>query len=214
MGKAGDHGSTATPPEVLEAIRRVSKTCRTRLTKVTPEIEVLARLLDADELANLTKKLLLGLQALHGLQQFMDAVATYLPMLDTEIAKLPSGPSRAQPLDDRRTFRSALRFWHKVAATELFQNAQLAADDPFVPKKRKALAVVHTLIFAAVGLVLEQHGIYAAKTAKGITCQVTAALINRFTDHKTTAVAVGSEVRRQLKRQDAALAALGCQKTA
>jgi hypothetical protein len=203
MGDADGDASTPTPEQALEAFHQTAEICRVRLPQVTPGIEVLAQELNV--LAGLQRRLSLGLQARRGFDQFMKAVIAERAMLAKESDQLPAvlEPSQARLVDDYRNLSAVLPFWHKIAATDLIQRTQLAVDDPLVLKQKKALPVLHMVVFACVKPVLEEAGINVAKSAsaRSIACRAVAALINRFTDHKTTATAVSSEVRRQLKNK-------------
>jgi len=198
MGKAeGDGSTTPTPQQVLDVFHHASDLCRTRLPDVTPRIAMLAVALGMG--ARLPEYFGRCLRVVQTLDQFVGAVNDLLPLLDRQIGQ--SLPATGPALEDRRTLRDVAAFSRMIMATQCAQAALLATDSPATLKQRKDPAVMATAIYSAVKATLEGVSIHDEGSAGSIAVKVTADLINSFTTYRTTAEAVGSEVRRQLGKK-------------
>jgi len=205
---AGGADRTATPEKVLDAMRRAAALCRTRIPIVTAEVETLAR--GFGMLPDLERNLGLGFHALRGLSEATEAVAAHLTMLAGELNQMPAvmEPDHACLFDEYRTLSGLEMLWLKLRETEFFQRASLAADFPEVLRERTGLAVAQTIVWSWLAPVFARAGMRHSAVAKSAACRATAELVNSFTDYRTTAEAVSSEVRRQLDRQREGLALL------
>jgi hypothetical protein len=203
------HAGTAPDPrDVLTALHGAAPTCRKRIPNVTNEVETLAKALGM--LPAVEDDLALTSQAIRGLLQAKEAIGAYLLTLGEVVSALPlvMEPDQARWLDEYRTLHRLWPLLDKFGETQFVKRGSLAAALPDALKQRKDLAVVQTMVFWNVQPVLDKAGIPIGIGPKAIACRATAALVNLFTDYKTTPEAVSKEVRRQSERRAKTVASL------